>query len=55
MCGIITGDQPDGTMEIRKIEPSVAGYEGHKTLAVTYYFHGGTQYVSETDINLPCI
>ncbi|XP_053374234.1 uncharacterized protein LOC123534097 [Mercenaria mercenaria] len=43
VCGIITGDQPKGIMEILKRRPCVAGYERHKSIAITYRFRPGKQ------------
>lgn len=46
ICGVIIGDQPDGTMEIIKIKASCAGYEEYKSIAVSYFFPSGYQRVS---------
>ncbi|XP_053406807.1 protein mono-ADP-ribosyltransferase PARP14-like [Mercenaria mercenaria] len=43
VCGTITGDQPDGTMEISKSSRYVTGFERHKSIVITYRFNSGQQ------------
>ncbi|XP_053406843.1 uncharacterized protein LOC123546491 [Mercenaria mercenaria] len=43
VCGIITGDQPDGTMEIAKRQVRLSGYERHNSISIMYHFKSGTQ------------
>ena len=41
--GIITGNQPDGQMDVGYSEEDLPGYEGHGTITITYDFPSGTQ------------
>jgi len=41
--GIIKGDQPDGTFDMRTERGSLPGYEGCGTLTITYNFPSGVQ------------
>ncbi|XP_053406803.1 uncharacterized protein LOC123546492 isoform X2 [Mercenaria mercenaria] len=43
VCGTITGDQPDGTMEISKSSRHITGFERHKSIVITYRFYDGQQ------------
>ncbi|XP_060603250.1 uncharacterized protein LOC132756248 isoform X2 [Ruditapes philippinarum] len=43
VCGVIIGDQPDGTLDVAKIRSSCTGYEGCKTIAMSYNFPPGNQ------------
>ena len=43
VCGVIIGDQPDGVLDVAKIRTSLTGYEGHQTIALSYFFPPGKQ------------
>jgi hypothetical protein len=43
VCGVIIGDQPDGTLDVAKILSSCTGYERCKTIALSYNFPPGYQ------------
>ncbi|XP_060557028.1 uncharacterized protein LOC132717558 [Ruditapes philippinarum] len=43
VCGIITGDQPEGMMDIIKRREHLEGYKRYKTIAITYSFASGKQ------------
>lgn len=54
--GIRTGDQPEGTMDVKMIDFSLPGYEGSGTIVIDYHFEDGTQGVSNAlQILLTCI
>ena len=44
--GEITGNQPTGQMNIRRMRTSLPGYERYDTIAIEYAFPSGTQGVS---------
>lgn len=46
MYGVITGNQPDGTMNVEKVDTSLPGYPKCNTLVITYEFPDGIQGVS---------
>ncbi|XP_049641844.1 E3 ubiquitin-protein ligase DTX3L isoform X2 [Suncus etruscus] len=41
--GILTGNQPEGTMDVSFSESSISGYEQHGTIIITYKMKGGIQ------------
>ncbi|NXL69846.1 DTX3L ligase, partial [Leptocoma aspasia] len=41
--GVLTGDQPEGTMSTRTISFSLPGYPNCDTIQIDYDMHGGTQ------------
>ncbi|XP_071947502.1 uncharacterized protein [Antedon mediterranea] len=47
ICGVIygclVGNQPDGTMEIGKVQSSLPEYEGYGTIIIQYYIPSGIQ------------
>ncbi|XP_041329542.1 E3 ubiquitin-protein ligase DTX3L [Pyrgilauda ruficollis] len=43
VCGVLTGNQPEGTMSTRKISLSLPGYPNCGTIQIDYDMHGGIQ------------
>ncbi|NXX66942.1 DTX3L ligase, partial [Spizella passerina] len=43
VCGVLTGNQPDGTMSSRTISVSLPGYPNCGTIEIEYVMSGGTQ------------
>ncbi|KAH3856105.1 hypothetical protein DPMN_098685 [Dreissena polymorpha] len=43
VCGVICGDQPNGSMIIEKQASILAGFEKHDTISICYRFHDSQQ------------
>ena len=43
LYGVCRGNQPDGKMKTEKLNCSLPGYEGHKTIVINYDIPGGIQ------------
>ncbi|NXQ10157.1 DTX3L ligase, partial [Peucedramus taeniatus] len=43
VCGVLTGNQPEGTMSSRTIRGSLPGYPNCGTIQIDYYMKGGIQ------------
>ncbi|NWT92286.1 DTX3L ligase, partial [Urocynchramus pylzowi] len=43
VCGVLTGNQPEGTMSTRTIHFSLPGYPNCDTIQIDYYMSGGIQ------------
>ncbi|NXE61296.1 DTX3L ligase, partial [Calcarius ornatus] len=43
VCGVLTGNQPEGTMSARTISPSLPGYPNCGTIQIDYDMNGGIQ------------
>lgn len=46
ICGVLTGNQPDGTMSVTKLSFSLPGYPNCGTIQIKYSMKGGIQTVS---------
>lgn len=52
MYGVITGNQPNGTMNVETVNTSLPGYPKCNTLVITYEFPDGIQGVSTNYIHM---
>ncbi|KFQ77605.1 E3 ubiquitin-protein ligase DTX3L, partial [Phoenicopterus ruber ruber] len=43
VCGLVTGDQPDGTMSTKTMSVSLPGYPSCGTIEITYHMRSGIQ------------
>ncbi|NXR77446.1 DTX3L ligase, partial [Pycnonotus jocosus] len=43
VCGVLTGNQPEGTMSTKTIKRSLPGYPSCDTIQIDYYMEGGIQ------------
>jgi len=50
ICGMLTGNQPGGQMTTQILQTSLAGYEQHSTIKITYDIPDGIQDVSDQNV-----
>lgn len=53
VCGVLTGNQPEGTMSSRKINLSLPGYPNCGTIEIVYNMNGGIQTSSHPNPGQP--